>query len=96
MADYFASEGEKEWLEASLTYEQLYTDYPESEWAERALWLAGHTRLRRVYRAGYNHGDLIKAHELFQLSRRVHPRGAAAAEVRPSGPAAAAARRRDP
>lgn len=82
VADYFASEPVQEWLEASLTYEQLFKEYPDSEWAERSLWLAAKMRLRRVYRAGYNHGDVYKAHELLQTSRRVHPRGAAAVEVK--------------
>jgi len=82
VADYFASPSQEEWLEASLTYEQLYTEYPQSEWAERALWLAANNRLKRVHDAGYNNGDLIKAHELLQLSRRVHPRGSSAADVR--------------
>ena len=82
IADWFASDENEEWLEASLTYEQLFTDYPDSEWAERSLWLAAWCRLKRVYRAGYNNGDLHHAHELLRTSRRVHPRGAASREVR--------------
>lgn len=80
VADYFASD--EEWLEASLSYEQLFDEYPDSEWAERALWLAAHMRLRRVYRPGYDHGDMWKAHELLQTSRRVHPRGSSAREAK--------------
>ena len=77
VADYFASEEIEEWLEASLTYEQLVEDYPESEWAELSLWLAAHCRLKLVYAPGYNHNGLLKAQELLRTSLRVHRRGVA-------------------
>lgn len=82
IADYFASEGVEEWEEASRTYFQIYEEYPASEWAERALWMAAHCQLERVYAAAYNRRALLKALRLLQLSREVHPRGAAMAQVR--------------
>ncbi|MFT7462600.1 MAG: tetratricopeptide (TPR) repeat protein [Pseudohongiellaceae bacterium] len=81
IAAYFASEGIEEWLEASLTYEQLFDEYPDSEWAERSLWLAAHYRLKMVYAPGYNQNGLLKAQELLRTSLRVHRRGVARADV---------------
>ena len=81
IADFFASEETEEWLEASLTYEQLFDEYPDSEWAERSLWLAAHCRLKLVYAASYNHNGLLKAQELLRTSLRVHRRGVARKDV---------------
>lgn len=82
VGEYFSSPEQEAWVEASLTYEDLWKEYPGSEWAERSLWMAASCRLERVHAAGYNHSDLAKAHELLQASRRVHPRGAAEVQVR--------------
>jgi tetratricopeptide (TPR) repeat protein len=79
VADHFAVV--EEWFEASLTYEQLVDEYPDSEWAERALWLAAHCRLELVYAAGYNQNGMLKAQELLRRSLRVHPRGVSKADV---------------
>jgi len=81
VADYFTNEGVEEWFEASLTYEQLVDEYPDSEWAERALWLAAHCRLEVVHAAGYNQNGMLKAQQLLRRSLRVHPRGVARAEA---------------
>ena len=59
----------------------LYEEYPDSEWAERSLWLAGHYRLRLVDGPTYNQGDLLRAQQLLELSQRVHPRGVAFRDV---------------
>ncbi len=77
IAEFFASEENEEWLEASLTYEQLFDEYPESEWAERSLWLAANCRLKLVYGPGYDHNGLLKTQELLRTSLRVHRRGVA-------------------
>lgn len=82
VADYFASEDVEEWDEASRTYYQLFDEYPASEWAERSLWMAAHCQLERVYKAAYNRRALLKALRFLKLSREVHPRGAAMAQVR--------------
>lgn len=80
VGDYFAEEGE--WLEAALTYERVWNEYPDSEWAERSLWLAGHYRLRMIPGPQYNRDGLLKAEELLELSLTVHPRGVAAQDAR--------------
>lgn len=81
IGEYFASEEIDNLCEASLTFEQLHREYPESEWAERSLWLAGHYRLQLVDGPRYNQADLVRAHDLFTLSQQIHPRGVAFREV---------------
>ncbi len=82
VGDYFGQEDVREWLEAALTHEQLYRDYPDSEWAERSLWLAGHYRLRLVFGPEYNRDEMMRAQELLELSLEVHPHGAKSLEAR--------------
>lgn len=81
VGDYFAGEDVREWREAALVYERLYREYPDSEWAERALWLAGHCRLRLVPGPRYNRDEMLRAHELLELSLKVHPKGMASADA---------------
>jgi len=75
VGDYFASEDVLELTEAALVYEQLFREYPDSEWAERSLWLAGHCRLQSVPGPEYNREELLRARKLLRLSLEVHPRG---------------------
>jgi len=82
IGEYFASDDVENWREAALTFEQLYREYPTSEWAERSLWLAGHYRLRLVPGPRYNQAELLRAQDLLRLSLRVHPRGVAVHEAR--------------
>lgn len=79
VADHFARE--EEWIEASMAYERVWREYPDSEWAERSLWLAAHYRLRPVPGPEYDQQGLLLVHELLTRSRDVHPRGVAADEV---------------
>ncbi|MCB9897413.1 MAG: outer membrane protein assembly factor BamD [Planctomycetes bacterium] len=79
IADYF--EREEDWLSASTAYERLWKEYPESEWAERALWRAGHDRLQLVGGPEYDQQGLLAARELLSLSVAVHPRGVAVDEA---------------
>ena len=80
VADYFGQEDVREWLEAAITNEQLFFEYPESEWAERSLWLAGHYRLKMVYGPEYNRDEMLRAEELLKLSLETYPFGAKARE----------------
>ncbi|GJM21567.1 MAG: hypothetical protein DHS20C15_14820 [Planctomycetota bacterium] len=82
IGEYFASDDVQNWREAALTYEQLFREYPTSEWAERSLWLAGHYRLRLVPGPRYNQAELLRAQELLRLSLREHPRGVAVHDAR--------------
>lgn len=82
IGEYFASDEIQNWREAALTFEQLYREYPTSEWAERSLWLAGHYRLRLVPGPRYNQAELLRAQDLLRLSLREHPRGVAFREAR--------------
>jgi tetratricopeptide (TPR) repeat protein len=82
VGDYFGGEDVREWLEAALTYERLFREYPESEWAELSLWNAGHFRLRLVYGPQYNRQEMLHAQHLLELSLEVHPRGVAARQAR--------------
>jgi tetratricopeptide (TPR) repeat protein len=82
VGDYFASDDVKNWEEAALTYRQLAQDYPQSEWAERSLWLSGHCLLLAFAGPQYDRNDLLRAMQLLELSLRTHPRGVAAADAR--------------
>jgi tetratricopeptide (TPR) repeat protein len=81
VGDYFGQEDVREWLEAAITHEQLYREYPDSEWAERSLWLAGHFRLRLVFGPEYNRDEMLRAEKLLDLSLTVHPYGAKSREA---------------
>lgn len=80
VGDYFGREDVREWLEAAITNERLFREYPDSEWAERALWLAGHFRLRLVYGPEYNRDEMLRAQALLELSLKTFPFGAKARE----------------
>lgn len=80
VGDYFA--GQDEYAEAALSYLRVADEYPDSEWAERCLWLAGHMRLLVSGGPDYDRNDLLRARELLQRSMKQHPSGAAAAQVR--------------
>jgi tetratricopeptide (TPR) repeat protein len=82
IADWFASEEQEEWLEAALTYEQLWIQYRDSEWAEKALSEAARCRLKRVYGPTYNPCDLDTAHLILREVVRRYPRGSAARTAR--------------
>jgi len=82
VGDYFASADVANHAEAALAYLRLVETYPDSEWAERCLWLAGHNRLLHAQGAHYDRNDLLRARELLQRSLTVHPRGVALREVR--------------
>lgn len=80
VGDYFA--GEEEYAEAALSYLRVADEYPDSEWAERCLWLAGHMRLLASGGPSYDRNDLLRARELFVRSLSEHPNGVAAAQSR--------------
>lgn len=76
VGDYFGQEDVREWLEAAITHERLFREYPGSEWAERSLWLAGHYRLRLIYGPAYNRDEMLRAEALLELSLDTYPFGA--------------------
>jgi len=80
VADYFASEDE--FAEAALAYLRVADEYPDSEWAERSLWLAGRMRLLSSGGPEYDRNDLLRARELLERSLREHPSGVAAVQSR--------------
>lgn len=82
VGDYFAGEDVQAWGEASLSYLRVADEYPDSEWAERCLWLAGSMRLREAQGPSYDRNDLLRAQELLQRSVTTHPRGVALAQAR--------------
>jgi len=82
VGDYFASDDVQAWGEASLSYLRVFEEYPESEWAERCLWLAGHCRLREARGPAYDRNELLRAASLLQRSLTVHPRGVAVLDAR--------------
>jgi outer membrane protein assembly factor BamD (BamD/ComL family) len=82
VGDYFASEDQAEWGEAALSYLRVADEYPQSEWAERCLWLAGHCRKRLAQGPAYDRNDLLRARELLQRSLDTHPRGVAVVQAR--------------
>ena len=81
VGDYFGSEETREFLEAALTHQQLADEYPDSEWAERSLWLAGHYRLRLIYGPQYNRDEMVRARDLLERSLREHPKGSSVREA---------------
>jgi tetratricopeptide (TPR) repeat protein len=82
VGDYFASEDNEQWGEASLGYLRVADEYPQSEWAERCLWLAGHCRMLLAQGPQYDRNSLLRARELLERSTTTHPRGVAVAEAR--------------
>ncbi|MHC5211240.1 MAG: outer membrane protein assembly factor BamD [Planctomycetota bacterium] len=82
VGDYFASEDVEEWGEAALSYLRVAEEYPQSEWAERCLWLAGHCRMEIAQGPQYDRNSLLRARELLQRSIETHPRGVAIADAR--------------
>lgn len=82
VGDYFASDDVQAWGDASLAYLRVADDYPESEWAERCLWLAGHCRLRGAEGPAYDRNELLQARELLERSLSRHPRGVAVQDAR--------------
>ena len=80
VGDYFATE--EEYPEAALAYLRVADEYPDSEWAERCLWLAGHMRLLSSGGPQYDRNDLLRARELFERSLSEHPHGVAVEQVR--------------
>lgn len=81
VGDYFASDEVREYTEAALVYERLQREYPDSEWAERSLWLAGHCRLKSVPGPSYDREEQLRAWDVLRRSLALHPRGVAAAEA---------------
>ena len=75
VADYFARDDVREYIEAALSYEQLVNEYPESEWVEKALWQMGHVRLKAAQGAQYDRDDLLRAKAALVRSVEAHPRG---------------------
>jgi tetratricopeptide (TPR) repeat protein len=82
VGDYFASDDVQAWGEASLSYLRVADEYPDSEWAERCLWLAGHCRLRDARGPAYDRNELLRAAALLQRSLTTHPRGVAVLDAR--------------
>jgi len=56
-------------------------EYPESEWAERCLWLAGHWNLLLSGGPEYDRNDLLRARDLLDRSARRYPKGVASRET---------------
>ena len=82
VGDYFASDDVQAWGDASLAYLRVADEYPESEWAERCLWLAGHCRMRGAEGPAYDRNELLLARDLLERSLSTHPRGVAAQDAR--------------
>ncbi|MGQ0553443.1 MAG: outer membrane protein assembly factor BamD [Planctomycetota bacterium] len=82
VGDYFAGPDQEAYGEAALSYLRVVDEYPESEWAERCLWLAGHCRLLMANGPVYDRNDLLRASDLLERSIKTHPRGAAVREAR--------------
>jgi len=80
VGDYFA--GQDEFAEAALSYLRVADEYPDGEWAERCLWLAGHMRLLVSGGPQYDRNDLLRARELLQRSLTQHPSGVAAPQAK--------------
>ena len=84
VGDYFASDEVRAWGEASMSYLRVADEFPDSEWAERCLWLAGHCRLNEALGPRYDRNELLRAEMLLKRSLKDHPRGVAGRE--PGGP----------
>ncbi len=82
VGDYFASDDVQAWGEASLAYLRVFEEYPDSEWAERSLWLAGRCRLQEARGPAYDRNELLRAAALLQRSLTAHPRGVAVQDTR--------------
>jgi len=80
--DYFAGEDVEEWDEAASHYLRVADEYPESEWAERCLWLAGHCQLQIAKGPAYDRNELLQARATLERSVKTHPRGVAIQEAR--------------
>ncbi len=79
VGDYFVSE--KDWYQAGLTFEELWEEYPDSEWSEYALWMAGHTRWEASQGADYDRDEMLRAKALLEVSLTTHPRGVASKQA---------------
>jgi tetratricopeptide (TPR) repeat protein len=82
VGDYFAGPDVEEWGEAALSYQRVADEFPQSEWAERCLWLAGHCRMLLAQGPRYDRNSLLQARELLQRSIETYPRGVAITESR--------------
>jgi outer membrane protein assembly factor BamD (BamD/ComL family) len=82
VGDYFSGEDVAAWGEASLAYLRVADEYPDSEWAERCLWLAGHCRLRESEGAVYDRNEALLARQLLERSISTHPHGVAVREAK--------------
>ena len=80
VGDYFASDEVRAWGEASMSYLRVADEFPDSEWAERCLWLAGHCRLNEALGPRYDRNELLRAEQLLKRSLKDHPRGVAVIE----------------
>jgi hypothetical protein len=80
VGDYFASDDVRAWGEASMSYLRVADEFPDSEWAERCLWLAGHCRLNEALGPRYDRNELLRAEKLLKRSLKDHPRGVAVIE----------------
>ncbi len=80
--DYYAGDDVRDWGEASLHYLRVADEYPDSEWAERCLWLAGHCQLQLAAGPRYDRNDLLQARETLERSLSTHPHGVAVKEAR--------------
>ncbi len=82
IADYLASPEVGDWEEASLRYQELFEQHPESEWAEDARWRAGHCLLKQSQGPAYDRTELLRAQDFFEESLRLYPKGVAIQRVR--------------
>lgn len=82
VGDYFASDDVRAWGEASLSYLRVADEFPDSEWAERCLWLAGHCRLNEALGPRYDRNELLRAEQLLKRSLKDHPHGVALIETK--------------
>jgi hypothetical protein len=80
--DYFAGPDLEEWSEAASHYLRVADEYPESEWAERCLWLAGHCQMRLAKGPAYDRNELLQARATLERSVKTHPRGVASQEAK--------------
>lgn len=75
VADYFARDDVRDYIEAALAYERLVEEYPDSEWVEKAVYSIGHVRLLASQGAKYDRDDLLRAKASLQRSLDEHPKG---------------------
>lgn len=82
VADHFSSDEVRDYEEGAHVYERLVEEYPNSEWIERALWRAGHCRLRLALGADYDRNALLEAQAALERSLELYPDGVASADAR--------------